>query len=517
MMAAEQWSNDANQPHATQVLPPPDPTHTDVFSELLYAIADVLDIRTVLSRVSTIVSNLLSHDSLTLAFIDGNGRVIEQATSADDVSGIARLIESGVPGRSEIIIEDLLSWSPARTEHHGQPTRIVAAGYRALLGVVTRVREQPVTLTFLSKQPRAFSRHDVAMARRIADHVTLAVSHEQLAKAARQASDARARTDHLEARVRMLANHADADTHPVIVGRSAQWRDALKKATQVAATATTVLVTGESGTGKEVVARFIHRASARSKGPFVALNCAALPEQLLESELFGYERGAFTSADHTKPGRIELASNGVLFLDEVSEMSLSAQAKFLRVLQEREFQRLGGTRMLKADIRVVAATNRDLPDAVERRTFREDLFYRLHVFEVRIAPLRERHDDILPLAEAFLREMARSSGGQPARLTPGAQQALLAYSWPGNVRELRNALERGAILCEGDLIDSEHLVLQGARRSCEPSLTDLGTVEREMIANIMRQERSNKAKSARRLGISRTQLYYRLRKYGLEN
>jgi DNA-binding NtrC family response regulator len=189
----------------------------------------------------------------------------------------------------------------------------------------------------------------------------------------------------------------------------------------------------------------------------------------------------------------------------------------LRVLQEREFQRLGGTRMLKANIRVVAATNRDLRDAIERRTFREDLFYRLHVFEVRIAPLRERHDDILPLAEAFLREMARSSGGQPARLTPAAQQALLAYSWPGNVRELRNALERGAILCEGDLIDSEHLVLQGARRSCEPPLSDLGTVEREMIANIMRQERSNKAKSARRLGITRTQLYYRLRKYGLEN
>jgi transcriptional regulator with PAS, ATPase and Fis domain len=278
-----------------------------------------------------------------------------------------------------------------------------------------------------------------------------------------------------------------------------------------------VLVTGESGTGKEVVARFIHRASPRSKGPFVALNCAALPEQLLESELFGYERGAFTSADHTKPGRIELASNGVLFLDEVSEMSLSAQAKFLRVLQEREFQRLGGTRMLKANIRVVAATNRDLRDAIERGTFREDLFYRLQVFEIRIAPLRERHDDILPLAEAFLPEIARSSGAQPARLTPGAQQALLAHSWPGNVRELRNALERGAILCEGDLIDSEHLVLQGARRSCEPSMTDLGTVEREMIANIMRLERWNKAKSARRLGISRTQLYYRLRKYGLEN
>ena len=255
-----------------------------------------------------------------------------------------------------------------------------------------------------------------------------------------------------------------AATHLQVVGESAEWREVLRKATQVAATDTTVLMTGESGTGKEVVARFIHAASARKSGPFVALNCAALPEQLLESELFGYERGAFTSAQQAKPGQVELASGGVLFLDEVSEMSLSAQAKFLRVLQEREFQRLGGTRLLKANIRVIAATNRDLRKAVERGDFREDLFYRLGVFDIQIPPLRERPSDIVPLSETFLQEIGRSFGRPPAGLTRDARQALLQYDWPGNVRELRNVLERAAILCEGALIDTTHLTLRIRRQ-----------------------------------------------------
>ena len=222
-----------------------------------------------------------------------------------------------------------------------------------------------------------------------------------------------------------------AGTHLRVVGESVEWREVLRKATQVASTDTTVLVTGESGTGKEVVARFIHAASARKSGPFVALNCAALPEQLLESELFGYERGAFTSAQQAKPGQVELASGGVLFLDEVSEMSLSAQAKFLRVLQEREFQRLGGTRLLKANIRVIAATNRDLRKAVERGDFREDLFYRLGVFDIQIPPLRERPSDIVPLSETFLQEIGRSFGRPAAGLTREARQALLQYRVAG--------------------------------------------------------------------------------------
>jgi two-component system NtrC family response regulator len=291
----------------------------------------------------------------------------------------------------------------------------------------------------------------------------------------------------------------------------------LRKATQVAQTDTTVVVTGESGTGKEVVARFIHGASARKSRPFVALNCAALPEQLLESELFGYERGAFTSAQQSKPGQIELAAGGVLFLDEVSEMSLTAQAKFLRVLQEREFQRLGGTRLIKADVRVIAATNRDLRKAVERGDFREDLFYRLSVFDIQIPPLRERPADIVPMSDAFLQEIGKSFGRTPADLTPDAEQALLKYHWPGNVRELRNVLERAAILCEGSHIDTTHLALQSANRSVSTeTTTDLSVVERTTIAKVLRECGGNKTRSARRLGLSRTQLHLRIRKYQLD-
>jgi transcriptional regulator with PAS, ATPase and Fis domain len=327
----------------------------------------------------------------------------------------------------------------------------------------------------------------------------------------------RVREERLEARVKSLVAELDLKSGlGRTIGESAEWQGVLKKATQVAETDTTVLLQGESGTGKEVVARFIHRASPRTEGPFVAINCAALPEQLLESELFGHERGAFTGALQAKPGQIELASGGVLFLDEVSEMSSSAQAKFLRVLQEREFQRLGGTRPLKANVRVIAATNRDLRKAVERGEFREDLYYRLQVFEIWIPPLRERRRDVLPLAEAFVQDLARAFARPPAGLTPDAKEALLAHRWPGNVRELRNALERAAILCEGGLITAQHLSLEPAQPAVTTTTTDLNAVERRTIEQVMRETRGNKAEAARRLGITRIQLYTRLRKHGLE-
>jgi transcriptional regulator with PAS, ATPase and Fis domain len=383
--------------------------------------------------------------------------------------------------------------------------------------VLARAGEQEMGLGFWSKRPTAFGPEDVGVARRIADHVALAVSHEQLADAARQVAEAHARAQRLETRVESLVEELESKTgHAHVVGQSAEWIDTLKKATQVAETETTVLLTGESGTGKEVVARFIHRASTRKGGPFIALNCAALPEQLLESELFGYERGAFTGAQQTKPGQIELAAGGVLFLDEVGEMSPSAQAKFLRVLQEREFSRLGGTRLHKANVRIIAASNRDLRKAVERGDFREDLFYRLQVFDIRLAPLRERKSDIVLLSDAFLQDIAKSFGRPPAGLTRDAREALLRHDWPGNVRELRNALERAAILCEGGLISAQHLSLYAPRRPVEAATTDLNTVERQTIETVMRECRGNKSKAAKRLGLSRTQLYVRLRKYDLD-
>jgi transcriptional regulator with PAS, ATPase and Fis domain len=281
----------------------------------------------------------------------------------------------------------------------------------------------------------------------------------------------------------------------------------------VAATEATTCLQGESGTGKEVIARFIHQRSPRSRGPFIAINCAALPEQLLESELFGFERGAFTGAQQSKPGQIELAAGGVLFLDEITEMTPAAQAKFLRVLQEREFLRLGGTKPVRVNVRVIAATNRDLDDAVAQGDFRADLYYRLNVFDIRIAPLRERRDDILPLAAGFLREFA----GGTAELTPAAMEALCRHEWPGNVRELRNVLERGVILCDGPLIDVEHLCLRARKDVPLSSVTDLETLEKKAVERAMREADGNKVRAAKQLGISRMQLYGRLRKFGFES
>ena len=312
---------------------------------------------------------------------------------------------------------------------------------------------------------------------------------------------------------RPISSIDDARPSDAPDGTSHAWREVIGRATQVAATEATTCLQGESGTGKEVIARFIHQRSPRWRGPFIAINCAALPEQLLESELFGFERGAFTGAQQSKPGQIELAFGGVLFLDEVTEMTPAAQAKFLRVLQEREFLRLGGMRPVRVNARVIAATNRNLDDAVARREFRADLYYRLNVFDIRIPPLRERRDDIPLLAAGLLREFA----GATVELTPDAMEALRRHDWPGNVRELRNVLERAVIVCDGRSIDSEHLSLRAREDLAPSSGTDLGALERKAIQQAMRDVGGNKVRAAKQLGISRMQLYGRLRKFGIEN
>jgi transcriptional regulator with PAS, ATPase and Fis domain len=297
------------------------------------------------------------------------------------------------------------------------------------------------------------------------------------------------------------------------IGISDAWREVIKRATHVAATDATTCLQGESGTGKEVIARYIHQRSPRCRGPFIAINCAGLPEPLLESELFGFERGAFTGAVQLKPGQIELAAGGVLFLDEVTEMPMAAQAKFLRVLQEREFLRLGGTRPVRVDIRVIAATNRDLDEAVARGDFRADLYYRLNVFEIRLPPLRDRPEDVPPLAAGYLRELTDGM----AELTSAALEALRRHAWPGNVRELRNVLERAVIMCDSRFIDTEHLSLRATKNVPVSSSTDLATLEKTAIERAMRDTAGNKVRAARQLGISRMQLYTRLRKFGFEH
>ncbi|MDL1948480.1 AAA family ATPase, partial [Acidobacteria bacterium ACD] len=315
-------------------------------------------------------------------------------------------------------------------------------GFRSLLRIPIRDGEELLGgVNFLCAAPGRFSPGDVIVGRRIAGHLHLALSHHRLAEEARRASEARERARQLEQKVDALVEELSGKDRPLpVVGESAAWKRVLSDAVKVAAAETTVLLTGESGTGKEVLARLLHGASGRAKGPFVALNCAALPDSLLESELFGYEKGAFTGAGTAKPGRIELAQGGVLFLDEVAETSPAVQAKLLRVLQEREFQRLGGTRTQKADIRVVAATNRDLRAATARGEFREDLFYRLAVFEIRIPPLRERVEDVEELANHFLAAIAEEHQQAAKPLEPEALSAIRSYAWPGNIRELRSAM-----------------------------------------------------------------------------
>ena len=493
-----------------------DPIVVDTSAELLRTIAEVLDIRSVFPRISEIVKEMLPHDALDLMFHDRGGRVTLEAKSSDDLAG-----HCTCRGADEefYIVSDLRR---ARSRHasddsSGFLAHLLEAGYRSMLDVRSVARSQVMRLGFFSKHPGAYQPWQVPTAQRIADYVAVAVAHEQLAALERDRAEARGRTERFDARVRALTDKGEMMPAGVrMVGQSGIWQQVLARALRVAATESTVFLQGESGTGKEVVARFIHQASPRSAGPFIAINCAALPEHLLESELFGYERGAFTGAHQPKAGQIELASRGVLFLDEVSEMSPAAQAKCLRFLQEREFTRLGGTRVQKANVRVVAASNRNLREAVARGTFREDLFYRLQVFDIQLPPLRERISDVPLIAEQFLEELGQTMGRQPARLGGDAREALLGYGWPGNVRELRNVLERAAIMSDEGVIERRHLSID-SNPAAAASPHDLGAIERQTIESVLRQTDGNKAKTARQLGLSRTQLYVRLRKYGIEN
>ena len=514
-----------------------------VLDQLLPTLAGVLDIREVFNRVSDIAQQVLPHDLLALPMLGDDGETATAyAIARTDGDSRNATRPAGPPtsyrvppahrhllaGNWDYILHDDIQQDPI--ERESPPAK---RGYRSLLRVAINLHEKFVgSLDFASLTPGLYKPEDALIGRRIADHIALALSHQKLAEEVERAAQARERSAALERRVKTLTAEVESlGSHRRIVGNSKAWTDVLKQATQVAATEATVLLLGESGTGKEVIARFIHRASVREDGPFVALNCAALPEQLLESELFGFERGAFTGAQQAKPGHIEQAAGGVLFLDEVAEMSQSAQAKFLRVLQEREFQRLGSTRTLKANIRVVAATNRNLHAAMGAGTFREDLYYRLHVFEIRLPPLRERKDDIIPLSEAFLQDIARAFGRPPAGISREARDGLLAYGWPGNVRELRNMLERAAIICEGGLITGEHLTFVSPRAYERESIvkgdgqatpsggadsTDLRALERAAIERALRDARHNKSQAAKMLGLSRKQLYVRLRQHGLE-
>ena len=308
-----------------------------------------------------------------------------------------------------------------------------------------------------------------------------------------------------------------------IIGNSKAMQDVFKQIAQVSDSETTVLLRGESGTGKELVAHAIHYASRRASKPFIKVNCAALPEGVIESELFGHEKGAFTGAVASRKGRFELAHGGTLFLDEIGDLSPAIQIKLLRVIQEREFERVGGTQTIKTDVRLIAATNRDLEKLVEKEQFRQDLYYRLNVFPIHIPPLRERRTDILLLADHFAEKYSAQSVKNVRRISTPAIDMLMAYHWPGNVRELENCLERAVLLSEDGVIHGHHLPpsLQTAEATGTTPKGSLRAtierVERELILETLKTHRGNMAAAAKSLGITERIMGLRVRKYRVDH
>jgi two-component system NtrC family response regulator len=334
---------------------------------------------------------------------------------------------------------------------------------------------------------------------------------------------------HLILKNRLLNQELDKKYgFPNIVGESRVMQDVLALVKRVAQSRATVLITGESGTGKELIARAIHMCSARATKSFISVNCAALTETLLESELFGHERGAFTHAVAMRKGRFELADGGTLFLDEVAEMSQALQVKLLRVLQEMEFERVGGTRTIKVDVRVVAASNRDLKEEVEAGRFREDLFYRLNVVHLHLPPLRQRQEDIPLLASHFINKYVKENLRDKTRITPEALKVLVHYAWPGNVRELENVMERAVILCSNNVISPQDLPGELAPSTSESKLEidrfiplhtplpeALDSIEEQMIRRALEKSGQVQVRAAEILGITKSLLQYKLKKYHL--
>ncbi len=372
------------------------------------------------------------------------------------------------------------------------------------------------------------------------DYLTKPLDFDELRLTLERAVD----HSHLRRENRLLrASLGDRFDRPNLIGRSAAMTRLIETASQVAPSEATVLISGESGTGKEMIAGLIHTNSLRKEGPFIRLNCAAIAETLLESELFGHEKGAFTGADRRKEGKFRQADGGSLFLDEVSEMSVGMQVKLLRVLQERELTRVGGEEVIRVDVRLIAATNRDLLREVAAGRFREDLFYRLNVVTLFVPPLRERQEDIPLLAQEFLVRFAEKNRKPIKGFTPQAMDRLLRHPWPGNVRELMNAVERAVVLSRGEYLDETELSLLPAAQGTPPlppggeaarqlvsaqeataarpgapasaASPSLEAVERETILRTLEGAGGNKSEAARRLGITRRTLHQKLRKYGM--
>jgi DNA-binding NtrC family response regulator len=388
------------------------------------------------------------------------------------------------------------------------------------LDILTAAREQdPMTPVILMTAQASLQSAISAVNSGAFYYIQKPFSNDELVAILRRACEFRAvRVENKQLKQEIRRRDRSTVTRPI--GKSKRFLELLKLAEHVAPTDSTVLIQGESGTGKEVVARYVHNLSNRSDGPFLSINCGALPENLLESELFGHVKGSFTGAVRDKQGLFAAARGGSFFLDEVGEMPPSLQVKLLRVLQEREAIPVGATEAIPVDVRIIAATNRELEEEIRRGNFRSDLFYRLNVIALNLPPLRERRDDLLLLIESFLQQLGIEAGTEPKALASEALDAVMVYEWPGNVRELENALEHATVLSRGSLIDAASLPERITKRRKEPLVAErsyrnptLEVIERAYIMWVLQAEGGNKTRAAEVLGIDPSTLYRKLSRY----
>ncbi|HJQ26479.1 MAG TPA: sigma 54-interacting transcriptional regulator [Blastocatellia bacterium] len=490
--------------------------------EVSQALSGTLNLKAALHRVLEILEQQhgMIRSAVMLLHEDGDELTIEAANgiTADGQrqryrlgEGImGRVVESGKP-----IVVPQVSREPLFL-HRAAPRRDLSRQELSFISVPITLNRKAVGAIGVDlkfKKDRDYDR-TVRFLRVVASMIAQALKMQRSVEAERQRL--------LDENIHLRQELRERYDFTNIIGNSGPMRQVYEQVAQVAPTNTTVLIRGESGTGKELIAHSIHYNSPRARKPFVKVSVAALPDTLIESELFGYEKGAFTGAQTRKKGRFELAEGGTLFLDEIGDLNLSTQVKLLRALQEREFERLGGIETIKLNVRLIAATNKDLEKAISEGTFREDLYYRLNVFTIFVPPLRERKSDVLQLADHFLEKFSREHNKHIKRISTPAIDMLTAYHWPGNVRELENTVERSVLVCDGQVIHGHHLppTLQTASESGTVTRLALdaavGAYEKDLIQDALKTARGNRARAAKLLDTTERIIGYKVKKYGID-
>jgi len=481
---------------------------TDIVKPLLARLRDMMGLeRGTIAIIDTVEDTLLLSEAIGIPKTVSGKDYFELIKPQ-----ILRSVEKGEP----VIVPQLRNWFK---ESGAKPTMITDLGLKSETGlIVVPMKSQERVIGTLSVERQYNARLGWEPDLRILSMATSIIA--QAAYLRQKAADQIARLRQENAR---LQQEMAKDLRPDdIIGSASSMKSVYYNIEQVASSTTTVLIRGESGTGKELVAKALHEKSNRAKRNFIKFNCAALPDSIIESELFGHEKGAFTGALAMRKGRFELANGGTIFLDEIGDVSPTVQVKLLRALQEKEFERVGSQQTMKVDVRVIAATSRNLEEMIEDGSFREDLYYRLNVFPIYMPPLRERKCDILLLADHFIEKNAKIQQVKPPRISSAAIDLLVSYHWPGNVRELENCMERAVLLSKGNSIGAHHLppTLQKKTatesKECATLADSIEALERELITDALKETKSNMAEAARRLGLTERKIGLRVKKYEIE-